>query len=107
MKNNTMKHAVLWTGIALSLASFLTIAATTESHMAEALKHAEAAAGSTDSKAVDEHAELAKTHANAAEEHLKAGITSLNDAIDHAKLKHGDSAKKSAEEAVTHLKAAQ
>ena len=35
------------------------------------------------------------------------GITSLNDAIDHAKIKHLDLAKKSAEEAVTHLKAAQ
>jgi hypothetical protein len=33
--------------------------------------------------------------------------SSLNDAIDHGKLKHADLAKKSTEEAVTHLKAAQ
>jgi len=51
--------------------------------------------------------QAAKTHAKTADEHLDAGITSLNDAIDHGKLKHTDLAKKSAEEAVTHLKAAQ
>jgi len=34
-------------------------------------------------------------------------LTSLTDAIDHGKMKHTDLAKKSAEEAVTHLKAAQ
>jgi len=74
---------------ALVIASFGAYA--WESHMAEALKHAEAA----------------KAHAKTADEHLDAGITSLNDAIDHAKMKHADLAKKSAEEAVTHLKAAQ
>jgi len=75
-----------------------------ESHMADALKHAEAAAKSDNGKEIVEHADKAKTHAKAADEHLDAGITSLND---HAKMKHVDLAKKSAEEAVTHLKAAQ
>ena len=78
-----------------------------ESHMADALKHAEAAAKSDNGKEIVEHADKAKTHAKAADEHLDAGVTSLNDAIDHAKMKHVDLAKKSAEEAVTHLKAAQ
>ena len=73
----------------------------------EALKHAEAAVKADNSKAIVEHADKAKTHAKAADEHLDAGLTSLNDAIDHAKMKHVDLAKKSAEEAVTHLKAAQ
>jgi len=75
--------------------------------MAEALKHAEAAAKADDAKAITEHAEAVKTHAKTADEHLDAGITSLNDAIDLGKMKHADLAKKSAEEAVTHLKAAQ
>ena len=62
--------------------------------MAEALKHAEAAAKADDTKSITEHAEAAKTHAKTADEHLDAGITSLNDAIDHGKMKHADSAKK-------------
>jgi hypothetical protein len=78
-----------------------------ESHMAEALKQAEAAAKADNGKAIAEHADKAKIHATAADEHLDAGVTSLNDAIDHAKMKHVDLAKKSAEEAVTHLKEAQ
>jgi O-acetylhomoserine/O-acetylserine sulfhydrylase-like pyridoxal-dependent enzyme len=78
-----------------------------ESHMAEALKHAEAAAKAADGKTIAEHAAAAKTHAQTADEHLDAGLTSLTDAIDHGKMKHTDLAKKSAEEAVTHLKAAQ
>ncbi|MDD5272843.1 MAG: small metal-binding protein SmbP [Methylovulum sp.] len=105
MKNNTMKIAALWMGIILTGASFATYAA--DSHMAEALKHAEAAAKATDGKTVAEHAETAKTHASTASEHLTAGIKSLNDAVDHGKMGHTDLAKKSAEEAVTHLKAAQ
>jgi len=38
---------------------------------------------------------------------LDASIKSLNDAIDHGKMKHPEAAKKAAEEALTHLKAAQ
>jgi len=93
-----MKLTGLLAGIALTLGSFCPAAA--ESHMAEALKHAEAAAKAGDGKAITKHAETAKTHAKAAIEQLNAGITSLDDAIDHGKLKHVDLGKKSAEEAV-------
>jgi len=104
MKLTNMKLTGLLAGTVMALTSFGTYA---ESHMAEALKHAEAAAKADDTKSIVEHAEAAKTHAKTADEHLDAGIASLNDAIDHGKMKHADSAKKSAEEAVTHLKAAQ
>lgn len=105
MKLTNMKLTGLWAGIVLSICSFCAYAE--ESHMAQALKHAEAAAAAADGKAVAEHAGMAKTHAKTAEEHLDAGIKSLNGAIEHGKLGHTDLAKKSAEEAVTHLKAAQ
>lgn len=105
MKNNTMKIAALCLGISLAGASFATYAA--ESHIAEAIKHAEAASKATDGKTITEHAETAKTHASAASEHLTAGIKSLNDAIDHGKMGHAELAKKSTEEAVSHLKDAQ
>ncbi|ESS71563.1 hypothetical protein MGMO_96c00100 [Methyloglobulus morosus KoM1] len=105
MKNYNMKLSSLSAGILLTLVSFGAYAG--ESHMAEALKHAEAAVKADDGKTIAEHAEVAKTHAKTADEHLDAGIASLNDAIDHGKMKHADLAKKSAEEAVTHLKAAQ
>ena len=105
MKYKTMTFSPLWVGIALACASTFTFAA--ESHMAEALKHAEAATKASDDKMVAEHADAAKTHATVASEHLTAGIKSLNDAIDHGKMGHAEVAKKSAEEAVTHLKAAQ
>jgi len=105
MKLTKMKLIGLKTGIILAIASSGVYAG--ESHMAEALKHAEAAAKAPEAKAISEHAEAAKTHAKAADEHLDAGIASLNDAIDHGKMKHTDMAKKSAEEAVSHLKAAQ
>jgi len=104
-QEKNMKLAGLLASTFLSFASFGAYAG--ENHMAEALKYAEAAVKADDSKVIAEHAETAKTHAKAADEHLDAGITSLNDAIDHGKLKHTDLAKKSAEEAVTHLKAAQ
>ncbi len=105
MKLTNMKLTGLLAGAVLTLVPLVVYAG--ESHMAEALKHAEAAASAADGKTIAEHAEVAVTHAKTADEHLDAGITSLNDAIDHGKLKHTDLAKKSAEEAVTHLKAAQ
>ena len=105
MKIYNMKLASLSAGILLTLVSFGAYAG--ESHMAEALKHAQAAVKADDGKGIAKHADAAKTHAQTASEHLSAGITSLNDAIDHGKLDHTDLAKKSAEEAVTHLKAAQ
>ena len=95
----------LLAGIALTLGSFCTYSA--ESHMAEALKHAEAAATAADGKAIAEHAEAAKTHAKTADEHLDASIKSLDAAIEHGKMGMDAAAKKAAEEAVTHLKAAQ
>ncbi len=100
-----MKISTLLMGIALACGSFFTYAG--ESHMTEALKHAEAATKASDGKTVAEHAEAAKTHATTANEHLTAGIKSLSDAVDHGKIGHADMAKKSAEEAVAHLKAAQ
>lgn len=99
-----MKFTGLWIGIVLAFCSF---GAAAESHMEQALKHAEAAAKSSDGKAIAEHAESAKKHAKTADEHLDAGIESLDGAIDHGKQGHDDLAKKAAEEAVTHLKAAQ
>lgn len=105
MKFTNMKLAALSAGIILTFAAFGAYAG--ESHMAEALKHAQAAVKADDGKGIAKHANAAKTHAQTASEHLNAGITSLNDAIDHGKLDHTDLAKKSAEEAVTHLKAAQ
>ncbi|MDP1771019.1 MAG: small metal-binding protein SmbP [Methylobacter sp.] len=106
MKLTNMKHTGLLAAILLTFCSYGAYAAG-ESHMAEALKHAEAAAKATDGKTIAEHAEAAKTHAKTADEHLDASITSLNDAIDHGKMKHPEAAQKAAEEAVTHLKAAQ
>jgi Small metal-binding protein len=105
MMNNDIKNTSFLAGIILTLASYGVYAG--ESHMAEALKHAEAAVKADDGKGIAKHAEAAKTHAQTASEHLSAGITSLNDAVEHGKLDHADIAKKAAEEAVTHLKAAQ
>ena len=59
MKFTNMKLTSLCAAIALTLASFGVYAG--ESHMVEALKHAEAAAKADDAKAVTEHAEAAKT----------------------------------------------
>jgi Small metal-binding protein len=105
MKLTNMKLTGLLLGSILTVATFGAYAG--ESHMAEALKHAQAAVKADDGKGVAKHADAAKTHAQTASEHLSAGITSLNDAIDHGKLDHTDLAKKSADEAVTHLRAAQ
>lgn len=105
MKLTNMKFTGLCASIILTLCSFGAYAA--ESHMEQALKHAEAAVKSDDGKAIAEHAGTAKSHAKVANEHLTAGITSLDAAIDHGKQGHAELAKKSAEEAVTHLKAAE
>ena len=104
MKLTNMKHSSLWACIVLTFCSFCAYAE--ESHIAQAIEHAEAAVNSDGGKAIVEHAEAAKTHAKTADEHLDAGIKSLDEAIEHGKLRHADLAKKSAEEAVTHLKAA-
>lgn len=105
MKNQNLALTSLCAGIALTLCSIGVFAE--ESHNGQALKHAEVAAKATDGKTVAEHADKAKTHAKVANEHLDLGIKSLDSAIEHGKLGHTDLAKKAAEEAVTHLKAAQ
>lgn len=101
-----MKLTGLLVSIVLTLASFGAYAAE-ESHIAEALKHTKTAIQASDGKGVAEHAEVAKTHAKASVEHLNAAITNLDGAIEHGKAGHDDLAKKAAEEALTHLKAAQ
>lgn len=95
----------LCAGIALTLCSFGAFAE--ESHSELALKHAQVAAKATDAKTIAEHADTAKTHAKVADEHLDAGIKSLDEAIEHGNLGHTEEAKKSANEAVKHLKAVQ
>jgi len=92
-------------GIALTLCSLSAFAE--ESHSALALKHAQVAAKATDAKTIAEHADTAKTHAKVADEHLDAGIKNLDEAIEHGNLGHTEEAKKSANEAVKHLKAVQ
>lgn len=81
----------------------------------EAWKHAEAAvqAGNKgDAKGVGEHARIAKTHVESAltqstfDEHLTAARKSLGSAIEHSTMGHADLARKAAEEALIHLRAA-
>jgi Skp family chaperone for outer membrane proteins len=101
-----MKLTILLAGIVLTLASFGTYAAD-EGHIAEALKHTKTAIQSPTGKEIAEHAEAAKTHTKESAEHLNAAITNLDAAIEHGKAGHDELAKKAAEEALTHLKAAQ
>ena len=105
MKRNRIITSGLLGGMILSLCPFGAYAL--ESHMEQALKHAEAAVKATDAKAIAEHAEMAKSHVKVADEHLDAGALSLDQAISQGKSGHADLAKKAAEEAVAHLKAAQ
>jgi len=100
-----MKLTILLAGIALGSASFGVYAG--ESHMKEALKHAQAAAEAPDAKTVAKHAEQALSHAKTADEHLDTGIKSLESAVEHGNMGHADVAKTATEEAITHLKAAQ
>ncbi len=106
-----MKIITLYTSILIiALCSFSAFAA--ESHLDQAIKHAEVAAKSGEGKSIAQHADEAKTHAEAAktekidESHLNAGIKSLDEAIKNGGLGATELAKKSAEEAVTHLKQA-
>ncbi|MFU8789253.1 MAG: small metal-binding protein SmbP [Methylobacter sp.] len=125
MKTNNIKTTHLVAAIVLTLCSFGVLAEvqsevksevkpevkpevhSEESHNKLALEHAQEAVKAADVKAVVEHAEIAKTHAKVADEHLDAGIKSLEEAIEHGKLGHDKPAKKAAEEAVNHFKAAQ
>ena len=105
MKLTPMKFAGLLAGVALTFGPACVYAA--ESHMAQALKHAQAAAKATEGATISEHAQKALDHAKAADEHLDAGVVSLDGAIEQVKQGHADLAKKSAQEAAAHLKAAQ
>ncbi len=100
-------HTLLTRSFATCLLAGSCAAFAAESHMAEALKHAEAAAASNEAAAVAEHAAASNEHAKIADEHLDAGLKSLQSASEHGKMGHADLAKKAAAEAVTHLKAAQ
>ncbi|WP_347986504.1 small metal-binding protein SmbP [Methylomonas sp. AM2-LC] len=104
--NNSKKIQIgFLAGMALTLCTFNVLAA--DSHFAQALKHAEEAAKAVDAKSIVVHAEASKSHVTIADEHLDAGAKSLADAIEHGNQGHTELAKKAAEEAVTHLKAAQ
>lgn len=105
MKLTHMKITGLSAGIVLAFCSVGAYAA--ENHVEQALKHAETAAKTDNAQGIAEHAETAKSHAKAAYEHIGAGITNLDSAISEGKQGHTDQAKKAAEEAVTHLKAAE
>lgn len=100
-----MKIPPLLAAMALTLASLGVYAE--ESHVQEALKHAEAAAKASDVQAITEHAEASRSHAKLVAEHSAAAVKSLDGAIEHGKLGHADLAKKSAEAGLQHLKAAQ
>jgi len=105
-KDTTMNIiTVICAGMLLSVSAIHVYAA--ESHIALALEHAQTAAKSGDAKTIVNHADAAKSHIKVLDEHLKAGVTSLDAAIAHAKQGHSELAKKSAEEAVLHLNAAQ
>lgn len=99
-----MKQTTLLAGIFLSLGSFAVQAE--ESHLQEAIKHADLAAKSTDAKAIALHAEESETHAKTADKHLDAGLDSLDKAIEHSNRNEGALAKKAAEEALQHLQQA-
>ena len=94
----------------MTLLSFSAIAG--QSHLDEAIQHAEAAVASTDGKTVAQHAEEAKTHAKAAKndktdaKHLDEGIKCLDGAIKEGNDGNLDAAKKEATDAVKHFKQA-
>ncbi|MDT4328469.1 small metal-binding protein SmbP [Methylomonas sp. MED-D] len=75
-------------------------------HFALALEHANAADSAGDVKSIVDHADEAKVHIIVIEEHMKASLKSLDAAIGHAKQGHADLAKKSSEDAVSHLNSA-
>lgn len=104
MKVTTKKHKALWLGAVLTLAASGVFA--TDNKLAAALQHAEEAVKITDAKELETHAEAAKKNIDSLEQHFKSALDCLNSAIEHSKRGHLDLAKKAAEEAVVHLKAA-
>jgi hypothetical protein len=85
-----------------------------ETHAAEAMKHAEAAASEGqkgNAAAVAEHAQEALKHAEMAEKakvdpHVAEAEKALKEAVEHGNMGHADVAGKAAENAVSHLKMA-
>ena len=100
-----MKLTALSAGIILTFATLFVFAE--EKHMAEALKHTDAAIKAGNGKAVAEYAEAAISHAKSTEKHLDGGIKSLEGAIEQGKLGNHDLAKRNAVEAQSQLKVAQ
>lgn len=105
MKTISKQLTGIGAGMLLSMAASEVYAA--ESHIGLALEHAQTVAKAGDVNTIMNHADAAKSHIQVVDEHLKAGVTSLDAAIAHAKQGDTDLAKKSAEEAVLHLNAAQ
>jgi Small metal-binding protein len=85
-----------------------------ETHAAEAIKHAEAAANEGQkgsAAAVAEHAQEALKHAEMAQKvkadpHVAEAEKALKEAVEHGNMGHADVAGKAAENAVSHLKMA-
>jgi hypothetical protein len=92
------------------LFSFSAIAG--QSHLDQAIQHAETAATSSEGKAIVQHAQESKTHAKAAKndktdaKHLDEGIKCLDDAVKEGNDGNTDAAKKAATDAVKHFKQA-
>lgn len=95
----------LTSAIILSIASFTVFAV--ENHIAEAIKHAQAAVNAGNGKTIAEHAEAAKAHAKMSTKHLAGGIKSLDGAIEQGNLGHDDLARRNVVEAISQLNAAQ
>jgi hypothetical protein len=99
------KTTILYASILIiALFSFSAIAG--QSHLDEAIQHAEVAATSSDGKAIAQHAQESKTHAKAAKndktdaKHLDEGIKCLDDAVKEGNDGNIDAAKKAATDAV-------
>jgi hypothetical protein len=104
MKTSTKKYTILMAAMILAAASSASFAI--DNQLGTALGHAESAAKTDDVKEIETHAEAAKTSITNLELHLKEALNCLNSAIEHSKHGHVELAKKSAEDAVKHLKAA-
>lgn len=111
-----IKTITFYTSILIIMILFSFSAFAAETHLNEAIQHAEAAVQAPDGKTIAQHAMEAKTHADAAktersqaatgDSHLDAGIRSLDEAIKEGNLGAADLARKAAEQALAHLKQA-
>ncbi|WP_394807352.1 small metal-binding protein SmbP [Nitrosomonas sp.] len=105
------KTIIIYVSI-LIMALFSFSAVAEQSHLDEAIQHAEAAVTSADGKTLAKHAQEAKTHAKAAKndktdaKHVDEGIKCLDSAIKAGNDGNLDVAKKEATDAVNHFKQA-